>query len=710
IGIVLSARLPIRRRFGAEIAYRLWLLVPLLIVAVLVPGRTISVPADDSLPSRSVTAPPLAVSPQLLVAPVPMPEQFTDEEGPSVSSAASMPSQNNPTGLTGRSVLRRPFFWVCLWLFGALGSLGILRWQQRRYEEALGPLSSAEAAGADIWFSSRNGISPALVGMRNPRIILPANFFSKYSPLEQEFIVAHERVHLRRGDAQINGFAAALACVFWFNPLLPYAVRRLRIDQELACDAAVMDQYPTQRRSYGEVMLKEQLSGTNGGAHLSPLPLGCHWRPDHPMKERLMQLKAALPTAQQRLLGTTMLVVIGTGVSTLAWASQPTKLVPEDVPTPPDAAGVPPVEAPPTPVADIPDVPPIAEPIAPFGKADALSTSFKTYQVDEVKIEKAMAVITVIPERRDDYQVQVSGNYQPTIQKSRNELVIKGGLGKNSQPCKHDSAEAILASAKGMRITLRTPLSADLSASGVIHATIGEVKNADISIHGCGTTSIAGASDALDASFHGSSKVTLGDVRGALDLSMHGSSKAAIGNISGPLDASLHGSSRLTGGTIHGITDLSIHGSSKTSLAQVKSSLDLSIHGSVEVSIGEVTGFTDASMHGNTQLFVGKQMGDLDANLHGSSTVKVDLISSEQAEISASGASDVELANGRITDLALSLSGGSRAEFKGYAKTAQVENRTPRSVYIERVDELIVKDSGRRGKVVTKNNPSIRYD
>jgi hypothetical protein len=54
------------------------------------------------------------------------------------------------------------------------------------------------------------------------------------------------------------------------TPLIQFAGRQLRIDQELACDAAVMRRHPKSRKLYARTMLKTQLAE-------AALPLGCHW-------------------------------------------------------------------------------------------------------------------------------------------------------------------------------------------------------------------------------------------------------------------------------------------------------------------------------------------------------------------------------------------------------------------------------------------------
>ena len=75
---------------------------------------------------------------------------------------------------------------------------------------------------------------------------------------------------------------AAFQCLAWFNPQVHLAVHVARLDQELACDAAVMRRRPRERVLYAKTLLKTQLAG-------APLPLGCYWpaRGRHPLEVRV---------------------------------------------------------------------------------------------------------------------------------------------------------------------------------------------------------------------------------------------------------------------------------------------------------------------------------------------------------------------------------------------------------------------------------------
>jgi len=287
LAFVLVLRVPARRGFGAAFAYRLWLLVPAALLAMLLP------------------APVRPLLPALQVAP----------SAPLSSTTIDLRAVAGDT-----AAIDWQAYFLVLWIAGALILLSIFVYQQWRYMKALGALSVGDdgtlRAQADAG-------SPALVGLLRPRIIVPSDFASRYTPRERELVLAHERIHLVRGDAQINAFAALLRCLNWFNPLFHFAASRFRFDQEIACDAAVMSRFPEARRCYADAMLKAQLVGEP--RQELRLPAGCLWPPGHPLKERIAMLKFPKLTGTRRALASATIAALILSAGYASWAAQPGK-------------------------------------------------------------------------------------------------------------------------------------------------------------------------------------------------------------------------------------------------------------------------------------------------------------------------------------------------------------------------------------------------
>lgn len=128
---------------------------------------------------------------------------------------------------------------------------------------------------------------PAVVGVISPRIVMPADD-GGYSADERALIRAHERQHVARQDPRAGALASLLQALCWFNPLVHLAAQTMRLDQELACDAAVLRRRPADRALYARTLLKTQLAS-------QALPFGCYWpsRGLHPLEVRVGLLRDA---------------------------------------------------------------------------------------------------------------------------------------------------------------------------------------------------------------------------------------------------------------------------------------------------------------------------------------------------------------------------------------------------------------------------------
>ncbi|MFG6486952.1 M56 family metallopeptidase [Roseateles sp. BYS78W] len=263
VGVVLVATLRplLLKRLGAGSVYAAWLIVPALLATPALPR-----PAQEPLRvvlQASGTAETVAV-PSL---PAPPPD--------------------------------RAVVWLALWLAGS----ALVAATQARRQRRLARLGAQLPAGS----------SPALVGLLRPRVALPADFEQRFSPTERELILAHEQVHRDRLDNLWNLLACVLTALHWWNPLAWWAACRLRADQELACDAAVLAARPGALADYTRALLAAH-DLTHHGA-----PLASRWGTTHPLVERIAMLNRPRPLNRRRAL---LLAAGVTAVSTLAYAAE----------------------------------------------------------------------------------------------------------------------------------------------------------------------------------------------------------------------------------------------------------------------------------------------------------------------------------------------------------------------------------------------------
>lgn len=95
--------------------------------------------------------------------------------------------------------------------------------------------------------------TPFAIGLFPPKIYLP----SALSAQEQEYIILHEKHHIRRGDHVVKLLAFAALCIHWFNPLVWLAFVLSGRDMEMSCDEAVMKKAGEDiRADYSESLLR----------------------------------------------------------------------------------------------------------------------------------------------------------------------------------------------------------------------------------------------------------------------------------------------------------------------------------------------------------------------------------------------------------------------------------------------------------------------
>ena len=77
------------------------------------------------------------------------------------------------------------------------------------------------------------------VGAINPAIVVPAGS-EEWPAAKRRYILSHELAHIKRRDGLVEVLATVVRSVHWFNPLVWYAVKAVRIERERDCDDAVL--------------------------------------------------------------------------------------------------------------------------------------------------------------------------------------------------------------------------------------------------------------------------------------------------------------------------------------------------------------------------------------------------------------------------------------------------------------------------------------
>jgi beta-lactamase regulating signal transducer with metallopeptidase domain len=245
--LVLLVREPVRRHFGARVAYGLWL-IPVARLFMPTLTRTVerTIPAQTGFnpPFRYVGGEPLAMA------------QVAVPEPSLVDQLGGWPT-----------ILLAAWLAVAATLF-----VSRLVAFHRDRRAILANAVRTTRLGSVRLVRSPEILSPVALGILRPIIAVPADFDALYATRERRLVLEHELAHHRSGDLLANLLAFVLLCLQWFNPLAWAAHAAFRFDQEAACDARVLDKVKAvDRADYGRAIAK----AASGRALLFASALDC---------------------------------------------------------------------------------------------------------------------------------------------------------------------------------------------------------------------------------------------------------------------------------------------------------------------------------------------------------------------------------------------------------------------------------------------------
>ena len=354
--LVLVLRTPVRRAFGANVAYALWALPVLRLVLP-------PLPAAWTEATRQAVTEATAVPMHFATHPVGM---LLNAPASEIDAAAGNP-------------------WIvpaiaALWLIGAGGFFVWHVVSHRRFCARMlaGVGQQIDLDGVRV-IESDAASGPLAFGVVRRYVAFPRDFAERYEPEERDLALAHELGHHARGDLIANWIALGVLAVHWFNPIAWRAFRAFRADQEIANDARVLaGMNPMRRHVYACAIVKAAHPSLYGEVAAT-----CHLNPIDDLKRRLRMLTTQR-TSRVRLVGGGAVIAALTlgGLGLTASGSVAAERVRSGVeratgvdiaalaPPAVPAVGmsgddqVPPVPAAP-PVAETPDRPEHAMPVAP---------------------------------------------------------------------------------------------------------------------------------------------------------------------------------------------------------------------------------------------------------------------------------------------------------------------------------------------------------
>jgi murein DD-endopeptidase MepM/ murein hydrolase activator NlpD len=157
-------------------------------------------------------------------------------------------------------------------------------------------------------------ISPMLAGLLRPVLLLPRHLRA-LPPAQQQLVVAHELMHLRRRDHLWQHAATLLQLLLWFVPAAHSFQRRLQWALELGCDRAVLAGRPQgERRSYAAALLAQLAvqarAGRGAGPDTAPASLAFGAHAAQAVADRIRLIRDAHPGARLPLASSAALLLL----------------------------------------------------------------------------------------------------------------------------------------------------------------------------------------------------------------------------------------------------------------------------------------------------------------------------------------------------------------------------------------------------------------
>jgi len=268
VTVGLVVRFACRQR--PHLAYLLWMLVVIKALTPPVMSSPTSAFSWALAERQEVAAAPRAIEPPATKVDLALPQTDrpamqdvrTDNE-----SSADAPVAVEPTPGLSIAAVR-----VGIWLSGSAALMGfylVRRWNlARRVAASRVEVDAALQAQFDglvrrlgLWRKPRllivsEPLGPAAYGWWPGTVVLPAALVARKSPEELTPILAHELLHLRRGDTVAASVQLLAQMAWWFHPAVWWANRQARLERERACDEEVVAELACPPADYARMLVE----------------------------------------------------------------------------------------------------------------------------------------------------------------------------------------------------------------------------------------------------------------------------------------------------------------------------------------------------------------------------------------------------------------------------------------------------------------------
>lgn len=135
---------------------------------------------------------------------------------------------------------------VFLWLIGSLWRASIVllsyvKTQQLIHSTIVKAPQLSEHISADVYTSTKVS-TPLVVGLLQPKIIIPKSITEQLEHEQLLAIVLHENAHIKRKDNWFGLFQEFIAILFWWSPVIRVLNKHIHIEREIACDLRAVNE------------------------------------------------------------------------------------------------------------------------------------------------------------------------------------------------------------------------------------------------------------------------------------------------------------------------------------------------------------------------------------------------------------------------------------------------------------------------------------
>jgi hypothetical protein len=255
----------------------------------------------------------------------------------------------------------------------------------------------------------------------------------------------------------------------------------------------------------------------------------------------------------------------------------------------------------------------------------------QAFSGDELEIRYAAAIVTITPEDRTDYLIEIDNSAGrtplPEVSVDGGDVVIDGRLRGRISRCTDAGGADLrgygdMSAADLPRINIRAPRDLRLERGGAGATDIGALQSLDLDLSGCSAVTAGDVADRVTLDVAGSGSVRTGSAR-TLSADVAGAADVNVGAVAEGADVDIAGSGSVTIASLNG--DLSADGAGSGNVRVLGGSIahaSVDLAGSGDVDIAAPVQRLNVSIVGSGNVDVQAPVGDIEAEIAGSGNVR----------------------------------------------------------------------------------------